>query len=170
MTSGVSGFLAAGAGVLTERVEDDASFEHGNVDHVGPGGRRRGGVRVAGSLDAVGPRLGLVPLDEPVPGVLDEKRQEEAGHEDRRGRGLVGQLAEALVLEHEGGVSVELDRLVGYHLLAVADTHMNKGRRDDDAGAELPEDSGDGVVRGDVGSNHNRREDSERAGRQHDKQ
>ncbi len=64
-------------------------------------------------------------------------------------------------------MGIELDGLASF-LAAATDTHMNKGRRDDHASAKLPEDSEDGVVRGDVGGNHNRREDSDGAGDQHD--
>ena len=46
---------------------------------------------------------------------------------------------------------------------------MDKGRRDDDAGAELPEDGKDGVLGRDVVCHENRGEDANGAGRQHGK-
>lgn len=58
--------------MLTQRVEDDAGFQDGNVDHVGAGSGRHVGVSV--SLDIPGLGLGLVPLDEAAAEVLDEER------------------------------------------------------------------------------------------------
>jgi len=92
--------------VLTQRVEDDTGLEHGNVDHVGPGSRGR--VGMVTRLGAVGLRLGLVPLDDPVADVLDQEGKKEAGHEDGRGRTLICKLAEALVPKHQAGVGIKL--------------------------------------------------------------
>ena len=47
---------------------------------------------------------------------------------------------------------------------------MNKGSRDDDTGAELPEDSKDGVLRRDIRRNKDRSKDTDGACHQHDKQ
>lgn len=90
-------------------MEDDAGFENGDVDHVWVGACRcRMGI--SGGLDAAGTGFGLVPLDESATGIFYEEGQEDTGHEDRRRRRFVRELAEAFVLEHEGGVRKELLR------------------------------------------------------------
>jgi hypothetical protein len=89
---------------LTQRVEDDAGFQHGDVDHISPGWS----CVMAGSLDAPRVRLGLVPLDESVAEVLDKERKEQARHKNSCGSGFVRQFPETLIGKHERRVSEEL--------------------------------------------------------------
>ena len=79
-----------GEGGPTQRVEDDACFQDVNAHERGAGGV---------------PALGV---DKPVAEVLYQKREEEACHGYGSRRGLVGELAEALVAEHELRVGEKL--------------------------------------------------------------
>lgn len=49
--------------------------------------------------------------DDSLTNVFDEEGEEDSGHEDGRGGCFVAQLADAFVIEHEGGVGKELRRV-----------------------------------------------------------
>lgn len=90
--------------ILTQRVEDDTSLHDSYV------GKLRLRKRL-GRHDALGlVLLVLLPAHRSVDKVLNEERDEETGHDDGGGGGLVKEFAETLVSEHHGRVGEQLFR------------------------------------------------------------
>lgn len=87
-------------------MEDDTSLEDGDVHHLGARGVMRViPVGVGGSL------FGGMPLDETDAQVFDEEGKEDTGHKNGGGGGLVLELAQAFVAEHEDGMGKQLMEL-----------------------------------------------------------
>lgn len=117
ITGYVSGNLGRSKKGLTDRVKNDTALEDQDGD--GLGREARHGGRVGGDLCH----------DEALAKVLDQKREEDTGHDNGRRGSLVTKLAQALVAEHELGMGVQVYECC----------------RNDDSGTELLEDEEDGV-------------------------
>jgi hypothetical protein len=83
----------------TDRVEQDPELHDNDANNVDGQARRLG-------------RLDLA-LDDALANVLDEKRDEQAGHGDGARRGPVRQLAHALAAESLAGLDQKLRASVG---------------------------------------------------------
>lgn len=105
--------------------------------------------------------------------VLEEKGEEDPGHDDGGGGGFVFEFAETLVGEHEVGVRVELFRLVAPSvMLNGEETYMNKRSGEDDSRSELLDHRRDNAV--DLGrrqfDQERGQEHADGAGDEHDEQ
>jgi hypothetical protein len=74
--------------------------------------------------------LVVAPLDEACPSIVDQERKEQSCHEDCCSSTFILELTQALVAEHQFCVSEEMD----------------KGGRNDNAGAELLQNDEDDVL------------------------